>query len=337
MQVRLADVARHAGVSVSTVSYVMNHPTRVSSALQDVVRASIEELGYVRNLSASALRSGVSSVVAMVVADMSDPYFSLVAAAVERELGERGLFMTLSSATSGSNPEQSVVRTLTAQGYRGIILAQTSMDEQPVRELLSSGIGAVLFDSPQLQIGEISSVCADDVFGASEAMEHLIDLGHREIVFINGPHWAPQAKDREAGVQKALRRKGLDAAVRLRTFGTEAWSSAEGRRVVAQILSAEGQKPTAYFCANDMIALGAVNQLTSAGYKVGDDVSVIGFDDLPIAQDLVVPLTTVLRSVDLMARGAVGLLLDAEKGEHLTVPTQLVHRQSTGPVHARAL
>ncbi len=334
MQVKLADVAKHAGVSVTTVSYVLNHPDRVSPAIRTSVRQSIQELGYVRNLSASALRSGVSSVVAMVVVDISDPFFSLVAASVERELGERDLMMTLSSTNSRREREQSLARTLAAQRHRGIILAQTTMDTQSVREIQAAGIPVVLFDSPQVEEPAISSVCADDVSGAASAMKLLMDLGHREIAFINGPLWASQAKERLAGVRLAVEQHPAGDRVHLTAVNTEGWTPLEGRLQLEAILDMPGPRPTAYFCGNDMIAMGVLNQLVRLGYSVGHDVSVIGFDDIPLAQELSVPLTTVLRSTEEFARASVEILLSDEQPQHRMIETELVVRESTGPVPA---
>ncbi len=331
MQVRLADVAKHAGVSVSTVSYVLNHPERVSPGLRSSVRASIKELGYVRNLSASALRSGVSSVVAMVVVDISDPFFSLVAAAVEKELGGRNLIMTLSSTGSQPEYEQSVVQALAAQRYRGVILAQTSIDTQAVQVLQAAGIPSVLFDSPQLEVDGISSVSADDVHGAASAFDLLIDLGHRDITFINGPLWASQAQERAKGVQLSLNRHPSGSEVRLKTVNAQEWTPREGRRLLEGILAGPGLHPTAYICANDMLAMGVLNHLTRLGYAVGKDVSVVGFDDIPVAQELSVPLTTVLRSTDDLARASVEVLLADDHPENRVIETRLVIRESTGP------
>lgn len=331
MKVKLTDVAKHAGVAVGTVSHVLNHPERVSPAVREQVRASIKELGYARNINASSLRSGINRVVSMVVVDISDPYFSLVAAHVEWVLAERGLMFTLSSTRANQDRQRDVANTIAAQGPRGIVLMPTSLDMSDAEKFRNRGIPVVLFDYP-FPSPTFSSVAADDVDGVFQATTLLLDLGHRNLGFVNGPQWATQSGDRQAGFLKAVDEHPSRDSVTFRLVNAKKWTAAAGHTESESLMGAPDFRPTGIICGNDMLALGVLSQLTQAGYSVPDDVSVVGFDDLPMARELPVPLTTVHRSAEKMAEATVEVLLDEKQPQHRLVPVHLVVRESTGPV-----
>lgn len=328
--VKLIDVATHAGVAIGTVSHVLNHPERVSPGVREQVQKSIEELGYVRNFNASSLRSGTKRIVAMVVVDIGDPFFSSVAAHVEAALADLDLVFTLSSTRTKKRRERDISKAMAAQGPRGVILTPTSLDMGSAESLRGSGIPLVLFDYPYPS-PTLSSVSADDVSGSDEAVTLLLDLGHRHLGFVNGPEWATQTAQRLKGFRQAIERHPARDDITFAYVNAKEWTPAEGRAKAEEVMSSEGASPTALFCGNDMLALGAMSHLTQAGYSIPGDVSVVGFDDLAISSELPIPLTTVHRSTELLAEATVDILLDDDQPQHRVIPTYLVIRDSAGP------
>lgn len=330
MAVKLTDVAKHARVSVGTVSNVLNHPERVSPASRERVHSSIKELGYVRNLNASSLRSGVHRTVAMVVVDIGDPFFSLVAAHIEKELAARGLLFTLSSTNSDPDRTRTITESMATQSLRGIILMPTSLGVGEAQDLHDSGLPVILFDYPPIS-SSLSSVAADDVSGSRDAATLLLNLGHRNLGFVNGPAWATQTEARLQGFLEAVSMHPAADEISFEYVNAEEWTAAAGRAETELLMTGDGSRPTAIICGNDMLALGALSQLSRSGYAVPGEVSVVGFDDLPISEELPVPLTTVRRSARRMAEQTVELLLNDHHPESRMIGTHLIVRESTGP------
>lgn len=331
MAAKLTDVAKHAGVAVGTVSNVLNHPERVSTVVKERVQSSIEELGYVRNVNAASLRSGVYRVVAMVVVEIGDPYFSLVASEVEKQLSRHNLMLVFSSTNSEPERERDISNTMVAQQMSGVILTPTSLDMGAVQRLTEAGTPVVLFDHPSAS-ATVSSVCADDVTGAAAAVTLLLDLGHRDLCFVNGPERSTQAQERLQGFLQAVAEYPTGETVRTKVVNAEEWTAAAGRLCAEGILSEGRPIPTGFFCGNDILAVGVTSALNQAGFSIPQDASVIGFDDLPISRELSVPLTTVHRSTKAMAQASVDALLSKDQPQHKIIPTYLVIRDSTGPV-----
>ena len=204
------DVAAHAGVSVGTVSHVLNHPERVSETTRKRVEGAIASLGFVRSETARRLRDRGSSVVGVVVHDVSNPFFTEAARGIEDRLRESGCVPMLCSSDADSVREQEILSLLAGMGVRGVIIMPSATTLDRLGMIVERGIRVVLLDHPP--IPEMSTVVGDDVAGARAAISHLLEIGHRRIGFVNGPLAIRQAKDRHDGVLKELTARGLDPA-----------------------------------------------------------------------------------------------------------------------------
>ena len=325
------DVAAHAGVSVGTVSHVLNHPERVSEATRKRVEGAIASLGFVRSETARRLRDRGSSVVGVVVHDVSNPFFTEAARGIEDRLRESGYVPMLCSSDADSAREQEILSLLVGMSLRGVIIMPSATTLDRLGMLVERGIRVVLLDHPP--IPEMSTVVGDDVAGARAAISHLLEIGHRRIGFVNGPLAIRQAKDRHDGVLKELTARGLDPVEVLQDIesevGSRSFNAASGAAGTARLLDAP-LPPSAIFCANDQMAIGAMREIRRRGLSIPGDVAIVGYDDISFAAELITPLTSVNQPMREMGVAAAELLL-AEDGwtrSETFIPT-LVVREST--------
>jgi LacI family transcriptional regulator len=325
--VTLRDVAKAAGVSISTVSRVLDDraaPSRSATAVR--VREIAEQLGYRRNTFASNLRRGATATIGVLVPRLSDTVMALMFEALGRAAGKHGYYAIV--ATSGDDPtdEWNAAQSLLERNVDGVVLA-TSRNEDPLpAHLRDNGIPHVLVLRTD---NESPSSIGDDETGGYLAVRHLIDLGHTDIAVLSGPLFTSSAIGRLAGARRAFAEAGLesDAAWTIETgYGIEAGAVAgnqllEGRR-----------RPTAVFAANDNLALGVLSAAHRHQLMVGHDLSLVGYNDIPLAQLLPVPLTSVHTAFDQIASTAMDLLLDRTDNTSpikMALPT-LIPRQSSG-------
>ncbi len=330
------DVAALAQVSVGTVSNVLNRPEVVSEAVRRRVGEAIERLGYIRNTTAQALRLGSQPVVGVAVLDIDNPFFTAAAAGMEERLRRDGLVMTVSSTHSDPAEEVRLLRLLEGHGVRGVLLTSSDPELFEARRLAGRGVPVVLFDEPGSS-PSLSSVCVDDRLGARLAIDHLLGLGHRSIAFVNGPPRLRQSQARLAGVEEARASFAGGSELTVTVHCAEAFTMPAGRRAGQWLADQTAPRPTAVFCANDLLALGVMTALEAAGLGVPGEVSVVGFDDIAIAGQMAVPLTTIRQPMAELGWAAADLLL-AGPGQirHQLFAPELVVRRSTGPAPARS-
>lgn len=339
------DVAERAGVSVGTVSHVLNHPERVAGPTLDRVRAAIDELGFVRSETARRLRHGGSSLVGVLVHDISNPFFTEAARGIEDRLREDDRVPMLGSTDSDPDRERELMGLLAGLDVRGVIVTPSTSTLDNLEVLAGRGIRVVLMDHPPIS-AELPTVSGDDVAGARAAVAHLIGLGHRRIGFVNGPLSVRQSVDRRDGVLAALSDAGLDPAEALREIeaisGGHGYTADAGAAGAASLLRASAP-PTALFCANDQLAIGAMREIRRRGLSIPGDVAIVGYDDVTIASELITPLTSVHVPMRDIGRAAADLLLaDAPETRHVAFAPELVVRASTvgvsgggGPISTR--
>lgn len=332
MTASIRDVAAQAGVSVGTVSNVLNHRDKVSADAVRRVNDAIERLGYVRNDAARQLRVGRSSTVGLVVLDVRNPFFTDLARGAEDEASRHGLAVILGNSGEDSDREARYLDLFAEQRVRGILISPYGELGPRLRSLRERGTPVVLVDR-QSEDESFSSVSVDDELGGFLAVTHLIEIGRRRIVFAGGPAGIRQIVDRLAGAQRAA-----DAApgVSVEILATAAASVADGRAAGEAIAARPGaDRPDAVFAANDLVAMGVLQGLAAHGIRVPEDVAIIGFDDIDFASAAVVPLSSIRQPSELMGETAMRVLLEEiddpdAAAQHVVFEPELVVRASTG-------
>jgi LacI family transcriptional regulator len=334
----IKDVARLAKVSQATVSNTLNHPELVSPARREAVEAAIGQLGYVRHEAARHLRSGYSSTLGLMLLDAWNPGFIEIARGVEDTTASRGWTVLISNSARDPEREKSYLRLFTERRLAGLIVIPQDPLSDDLRRMLLSGTPVVVVDRAGSDGG--MSVAVDDVTGGALAVEHLIDLGHRHIAFVGDETAAGPVHNRLTGVRKAIAEAGF--GVRLDVIPAELTveaGRARGKQIAAM---SPAERPTAVVAAIDLLAFGMLQAMLRHGVRVPDDVSLVGYDDIPDARHLSVPLTSVRRPHRKMGTTAAEMLTNAlsggvPEGRHVVFQPDLVVRESTGaPTRANA-
>ncbi|MFK0402518.1 LacI family DNA-binding transcriptional regulator [Microbacterium sp. NPDC090225] len=333
MPVSIRDVAQRAGVSVGTVSNVLNRPDEVSADSVERVSRAIDELGYVRNEAARKLRAGVSATVGFVVLDGQNPFYADVVRGAEDEASSHGIAVLYGNTDEDPSREKVYLDLFREQQVRGLLIAPYGDVMTQLRKFRSSGIATVLVDRFSAD-GAFSSVSVDSVAGGRLAVDHLIDAGRRRIAFVGGPFDMRQVTDRLAGARSAA--ENAATRVSLEVIPTAAMTVEEGVAAGARLLARPRREwPDALFAANDLLALGLLQSLVLDGrLLVPDEIALIGFDDIPFAAAAAVPLSSVRQPSRMIGRTALRILLeeasDADSIPRQTVfPPELVVRRST--------
>jgi LacI family transcriptional regulator len=328
-------VAAHAGVSLGTVSNVLNRPERVGPETRDRVIRAIEELGFVRNEAARQLRAGRSRTIGLVVLDVGNPFFTDIAAGVERAAADSGLSLILCNSADDSAREAHYLGLLEEQRAYGVLLSPVNGDTSRLTALRKRGIATVLVDRRAPRT--MCSVSVDDVVGGELAAAHLAELGHRRIAFVGGPAGLKQVSDRLLGARQALTAAGLPASA-LTVIETAALTVAQGRAAGERLASLPARRRvSAVFCANDLLALGVLQEMTRRRIDVPGEVAIVGYDDIEFAAAAAVPLTSVRQPRAQLGQAATELLVeevtDLEHHRHRQVVFEpdLVVRASTQP------
>jgi LacI family transcriptional regulator len=339
--VSIKDVAKHAGVSVGTVSNVINRPDRVSEQTRTKVQATIEQLGFVRSEPARQLRVGRSRVFAMLVLDLADPFFAQVARGAAREARSERMGVMLCDSANDPIEEAEYLALFVEQQVRGVLVTPADPTGANLAVLRRRRIPYVLVDrSAPVEHG--CSVSVDDVAGGRLATEHLLAQGHRSLTYISGPMHMAQCRDRRTGALAALAAHGVpeDALTHLEAPRLDI---AAGREAGIRLLQLS-RPPTAVFCANDLLALGVSQAVFAAGIPVPERLSIVGYGDIDFAASAAVSLTSVRQPTEQIGRMAAKLLMDetgtdAERHVHQRVvlePELVVRASSTvapGPGH----
>lgn len=319
--VGIKDVARQAGVSVGTVSNVINRPDLVAEETRTRVQSVIARLGYVRSESARQLRAGASRIMALLVLDMGNPFFVAVASGAERTARAAGLGVMVCNSAQSVSEELEYLSLFAEQRVRGVLVTPADPTGRSLDGLRSQGIPFVLVDRVSAD-PSVCSVSVDDVAGGRLAVQHLITAGHRSIVYVGGPPEVTQVHDRKAGALAALAEAGLPASS-LTEISAERLDVAAGRDAGSRLLGL-GHRPTAVFCANDLLALGVLQAMFAARISVPDEMAIVGYDDIEFAAAAAVPLTSVRQPAVSMGRLAAEMLLEETVGD----PADHHHRQT---------
>ena len=329
MKVSIFDVAKKAGLSVVTVSRVLNNASTVREKNRQKVLQAMKDLDYHPNAAARSLAKGKTGVIGMIVTTLQDSYLDNIVQTVSVLLRDHGYYLALSVA---NHPlEEGAGSYLIQEDRVDGLLILAAVDEEPyVMELKKRKIPFVLIDN-QKNHPAVSSVTVDNFKGGYEAAKHLIDLGHRSIAHIQGPQYFLSAIERERGFMQAMKEEGLEP------FSIEPgeFTIQSGYDIVQKWL-AQGQMPTGLFAADDFTAIGAINALRQAGCRIPDDVSVIGYDDQSLASELRPRLTTIRQPAVQMGKMAVDVLMKQINGVNrrsttLKLNPDIIVRESTAP------
>ena len=326
------DVARQANVSIATVSHVINGTRFVSAERVERVQVAMSELGYTPDATARSLRIGRTDTIGLVVPDNSNPFFAALARWIEEAGFESGYTTILANSNERPDREHRYVSTLVSKRVDGLILSPSRGDHGTLtRLLLSANIPVVVVDR-DAALPNADVVLYDNEGGSIEATRYLLELGHRRIGCVAGPSDASSATERANGFRKAIADAGLPAQPVVEAD----FHFSGGREATARLLD-RSDDFTALFAANDLMAAGAIRELHTRGIAVPGDVSVIGFDDAPLAEMISPALTTMRQPLQDMAHAAVSLLLsrvtsgDGGAPVRKVLSTSLVIRDSTAP------
>jgi LacI family transcriptional regulator len=310
----IKEVARQAGVSIGTVSNVLNRPDVVSPSTRQRVLDAIKALGYVRNDSARQLRAGRSRMIAVLVLDVANPFFTDVVRGAERVAEQSGFAVMVCSSGEDAGRERRHLELVEEQRVLGVLI--TPVDDgrdSRLEQLIQRGTPVVLVDRGSGQHNRCS-VAVDDVLGGQLAGEHLAGQGHRRLAFVGGPFAIRQVADRHAGFSDALP-DGAD----VRVIPTPSLTVSSGRRAARELADLPtAERPTAVFCANDLLALGVLQEMTQRGLRVPQDIAIVGYDDIEFAGAAAVPLSSVRQPREQLGRTAAELLIEEAdtSGQH---------------------
>jgi LacI family transcriptional regulator len=289
--VSMKDVAALAGVSLGTVSNVLNSPDIVAEPTRRRVELAIAKLGWIPNEPARQLRAGRSRSIGMIVMDIANPFYTDLVIGAENCVQERGYSVQVGNSAQEADRENAQLLVLMQQRVRGVLLAPIWGIDERVRQLKLRGIPVVLLDRAGNQ-SDFCSVSTDDVEGGRLAVQHLLDQGHTTIAVVGGPGNLQQVRDRRLGAELATSRQ--DGSARLLTISTPHLDVEAGVRTAEEIvLMPSNERPTAVFAANDLLAIGLLQGFVTAGLRVPEDMAIVGYDDIAFAAAAAVPLSSV--------------------------------------------
>ncbi|GAA4810968.1 LacI family DNA-binding transcriptional regulator [Streptomyces ziwulingensis] len=329
--VGIKDVALRAGVSMATVSNVLNRPDKVAPGTRERVEEAIDVLGYVPNMVAQQLTGSRSSgMVGLVLFDVRNPFLSDIARGAEDLLHTAGQPVMLCNTDVLPEKEERYLKLLAQQNAAGALVTPADLSKGWLDGLRARGLRVVLLDNTDAH-PEVCSVAVDDVAGADAAVTHLLARGHQRIAFVTGPMHMRQSRDRLAGSRRALERAGRPADA-LNVVETSAFTVDQGRRAGERLLTVS-ERASGVFCANDLLALGVMQTAFRAELRVPDDLAIVGYDDIHSAATAGVPLTSVHVGGYELGKAAAELLLDEDRPGHthrrLVFPPRLIERRSS--------
>lgn len=339
MRVTIREVAREAGVSVATVSRVLNGTGQASAETTRRIREVAERLRYAPNEAARSLIRSRTHALGVLLPDLHGEFFSEVIRGIDQRARAAGFHILVSSFHSDGEEMERAIRALRGR-VDGLILMAPHLDARALLAESGAELPTVLINVPSADAGEFDSVNVDNVGGARAMVRHLVSLGHRRIAMITGGSGNYDSRERLRGYRAALRSAGIARDPSLEVAGD---FTEQGGYAAAEALLALERRPRAIFAANDAMAVGAMSALRDHGVRVPDEIALAGFDDVPIARYLTPPLSSVHVAIDELGRRATELLLAAQErgGEGArqrdVLRTTLIVRSSCGAGLGRRL
>ncbi len=317
----IKDVARLAGVSVATVSRVLNHSPKASEASRLAVQEAMQELHYQPNANARALAQQTTATIGLIVADVADPFFGAMVKAVDEVASQTNNFLLIGNGYHDENQERLAIQQLIRHQCEALVLHVKKIPDDELSELMRHIPGIVLINRT-LPGFEQRCIALDDNYGGWLATRHLIQQGHENIAFICSDHTISDASDRLAGYYRALNDHQIPANKQLVAFGEP--DETGGEQAMINLL-AQGKAFSAVACYNDSMAAGALAALSDNSIQVPQQMSLMGFDDVLVSRYLRPRLTTIRYPVVTMAQQAATLALALSKNEPAPPVTHLFH------------
>ncbi len=334
----LREVANKAGVHPATASRALNAATAsmVNATTAARIQKVAKELGYTPNPIARSLKTSRSSSIGLVIPDLTNPLFPPIVRGIEDVLRPVGYNAWIVNTDNQLDLEETAVESFRQRNVEGFVFATAHLESPLLEEMAASSTPMVLVNR-KLASADVPSVTSDDATGVSMAMQHLVDLGHRDIVHLAGPQDLSTGVTRRRAFRESLADHSLPSEPG-RIQVCDAWSEEAGARGMLALLDSDVEF-TAVLAGNDLLALGAYDALAERGLTCPADISVIGFNDMPYMDKVYPPMTTVRIPHYEIGAEAARLLLEqlAEPGRHprsLLLPLTLVVRRSTAPVSA---
>lgn len=326
----IREVAERAGVSLTTVSHVINNSRYVSEATRQRVLDAMKATNYRPNAVARSLRSGKTHTLGLILPDSSNPFFAEVGLEVEKVAFSEGYSLILCNTDRDIAKEEFYVKLLSNKQVDGIIFVSTGIPTNSLNFLLGEHTPVILVDRDLTDI-EADAVLTDHLMGGWQATQHLIDLGHRRIACISGPLDGTPSAERIVGYRKALEDSGIPVDPALVLKGD--YHPRSGYEAARHLLELD-EPPTAIFACNDLMGMGVIRAVTEAGLSVPNDISVVGFDNIDLTNYTTPPLTTVAQPIAQIASLSTMLLLkrigDPKRPvERPKLSTELIVRQSS--------
>jgi len=329
----IRDVAKLAGVAPITVSRVINNSGYITGETRQRVEQAIEQLGYVPNSLARSLRSRKTRMLALVLTDITNPFWTTVARGVEDAASDAGFSVILCNTDESESEQERYIRIILEKQVDGVLLVPVRNPAEPVGAIHAQHVPVVVLDRRVPGDLEADVVRCDSVTGASQLVRLLIELGHRRIAAVLGPHGVSTAEDRAAGYRMARREAGLPEESDAVFYGEYTMES--GYELACQALQA-APDVTAFFAGNNFLALGALRALRDRGVRVPEQMALVGFDDLPEALVIEPFMTVAAQPAYEMGHKATELLLARLSGQasepcqEIVLPTELIVRRSSG-------
>jgi len=330
----IRDVAKRAGVAPITVSRYINNSGYCSLEARNRIKAAIAELGYIPNRLASGLRSKHTNTLALVLTDITNPFFTTIARGVEDTASDAGYTVIFCNTDESVSEEQKYLHMLLEQRVDGILLVPALSTSDSVSFIQAHNTPIVVLDRRVSGV-KVDVVRCDSEMGAYELTRLLLSLGHRHISILSGPMGVSTAEDRVAGCERALSETDIEVHGWQKYYGL--FTQQSGYDMTLQAL-ANSPKPTALFAANNFIAIGALKAMQDLGVRVPEDVALVGFDDLPPALITFPFLTVAAQPAYEMGRKATSILIAKISAEttgefhEVVLPAEIVVRRSSGQV-----
>jgi LacI family transcriptional regulator, galactose operon repressor len=325
----IRDVARAAHLSPTAVSRYLNRTMILPAQSATRIEEAIRKLDYQPNGLARNLSLGSSRTIGLVIPEISNPFFASLATAVEEVAFQAGYGVLLCNTHNSPDRELSYLRLLSTRQIDGIVYLTSHADNPDLLAMMARDERIVLVDEDVAGVPAPRVFCENRV-GGHIATKHLLEHGHERIAFIGGPKKLLSSRERHAGFENALRECKMKSRSRFVRFGS--YTAAFGKEVAMEMLT-RSERPTAFFAASDYVALGVLNAAKSLGISVPNDLSLVGFDDMPFAELLSPPLTTVRQPIQALGEAGARLLIQLIKGEIdqlplLQLPVELISRSS---------